>query len=209
MKTIHPDLCERTNMNIDRLKVISGGQTGVDIKALEAARSIGVSTGGTCPKGFITSSGRNTSLKNIYNLEELESTLPLGAQYVIRSKKNVDDADAVLAYSLYNSIGTMKTIGYAQSKKWIPCKSHLHLRISSNFEGWYVLNGGHRPVFVVASVDPSDTLSVIEGFSDFLAKNTIHTLNVCGHRGSKEFNRYSDGCTSSLKQLLEIFISDR
>lgn len=34
-----------------KLKIISGGQTGVDRAALDAAMACGVATGGWCPEG--------------------------------------------------------------------------------------------------------------------------------------------------------------
>ena len=36
------------------MKIISGGQTGVDRLALDVAKSLNIATGGTAPKGYLT-----------------------------------------------------------------------------------------------------------------------------------------------------------
>ena len=46
-------------------KIISGGQTGADQIGLEVALSLGIPTGGTAPKGFITETGPNYKLRDI------------------------------------------------------------------------------------------------------------------------------------------------
>ena len=49
-------------------RVISGGQTGIDQLGLEVARSLGTPTGGVAPKGYLTESGPNSSLREWYGL---------------------------------------------------------------------------------------------------------------------------------------------
>jgi hypothetical protein len=51
-------------------EIWSGGQTGVDIAALEAARSKGVNTGGWMPKGWITQDGPRPEYEKLYGLRE-------------------------------------------------------------------------------------------------------------------------------------------
>jgi hypothetical protein len=69
-------------------KIISGGQTGVDRAALDAAINLAVSHGGWIPKGRITESG---PLPEKYNLKETRSS-----SYADRTEKNVQDADGTL-----------------------------------------------------------------------------------------------------------------
>ncbi|GAH86529.1 unnamed protein product, partial [marine sediment metagenome] len=93
-------------------KVISGGQTGVDQAGLEAAKELGIKTGGYIPRGFLTENGSDYSLKK-FNLTEMKST-----SYVIRSIFNVDNSDGTIAFRLKSSPGTDKTIGYCQTNDW-------------------------------------------------------------------------------------------
>jgi hypothetical protein len=69
-------------------KVISGGQTGVDRAALDAAMEAGIAVGGSCPKGRRAEDG---VIPPRYPLEELS-----GAEYGSRTEKNVADSDATL-----------------------------------------------------------------------------------------------------------------
>lgn len=52
-------------------KVISGGQTGADRAALEAAAKLGVPTGGWAPPGFLTSRGKDFALRDQFHLKEI------------------------------------------------------------------------------------------------------------------------------------------
>ena len=69
-------------------KVISGGQTGVDRGALDAAIDVGIEHGGACPKGRLAEDG---SIPTKYRLRELPSR-----KYSVRTEQNVIDADATL-----------------------------------------------------------------------------------------------------------------
>jgi len=92
-------------MKTSRLeKVISGGQTGVDIAALKAARDAGLQTGGSIPKGFLTERGCNPSLAKL-GLVETEST-----SYVPRTEANVRDSEATFWYGDPNSRGGKLTL---------------------------------------------------------------------------------------------------
>lgn len=69
-------------------RVISGGQTGVDRGALEAAIAFGLEHGGWCPAGRISEDG---TIPSRYQLIELESP-----EYAPRTEKNVLESDATL-----------------------------------------------------------------------------------------------------------------
>ncbi len=69
-------------------KIVSGGQTGVDRAALEAAIYFGIDHGGWCPRGRLAEDG---SVPAKYQLQELPSS-----KYWIRTERNVVDSDATL-----------------------------------------------------------------------------------------------------------------
>jgi len=70
------------------LRVISGGQTGVDRAALDAARSSGLATGGWCPHGRLAEDG---AIPALYPLRETTSR-----DTTVRTRANVAEADATL-----------------------------------------------------------------------------------------------------------------
>lgn len=70
------------------MKIISGGQTGVDRAALDAAIEAGIPHGGWCPRGRLAEDGR---IPDEYELVETESP-----DYPARTEQNVLDADATL-----------------------------------------------------------------------------------------------------------------
>jgi len=72
-------------------KIISGGQTGVDRGALDAAIALGIAHGGSCPRGRLAEDGR---IPDRYAMTELDSS-----DYAVRTEKNVIDSDATLILS--------------------------------------------------------------------------------------------------------------
>lgn len=97
-------------MQKNELKIVSGGQTGVDQGALQAARDLGLEWGGWVPKGWRTENG---TLNLIYREKMREHA---SANYLARTRKNVIDSHATLiivnAYPL--SGGTLKTRFFCQ-----------------------------------------------------------------------------------------------
>jgi hypothetical protein len=69
-------------------RIVSGGQTGVDRGALDAALELGVPCGGWCPKGRRAEDGR---LESRYPLRETSSP-----RYPQRTEWNVRDSDGTL-----------------------------------------------------------------------------------------------------------------
>jgi hypothetical protein len=73
-------------------RIVSGGQTGVDRAALDAARAAGLDIGGWCPRGRRAEDGR---VPDIYPLRETEAR-----GYGTRTRDNVRDSDATLILNL-------------------------------------------------------------------------------------------------------------
>jgi Circularly permutated YpsA SLOG family/Domain of unknown function (DUF6794) len=72
-------------------KIISGGQTGADQAALDAAIKLGIAYGGWIPKGRLTEEG---ALPDKYNLTEMPSS-----SYPLRTDQNVIEATGTLIVS--------------------------------------------------------------------------------------------------------------
>ena len=72
-------------------KIISGGQTGADRAALDAAIKLSVPHGGWIPKGRLTEAG---PLSDEYNLTEMPS-----GSYPLRTEQNVIDSSGTLIVS--------------------------------------------------------------------------------------------------------------
>ncbi|RPH39365.1 MAG: molybdenum cofactor carrier, partial [Burkholderiales bacterium] len=89
------------------ITIISGGQTGVDRAALDAAIASGLEYGGWCPKGRLAEDG---TIPFCYQLRETSSTA-----YRTRTSRNVRDSDGTLVL-LRDRLrgGTRYTIRYAE-----------------------------------------------------------------------------------------------
>ena len=95
------------------LRIISGGQTGCDRAALDAAIALGISHGGYVPKGRLAEDG---IVPHKYSMQEISSR-----HYQARTKKNVDSATATLVFATApHSKGVALTIQYAQASRK-PC----------------------------------------------------------------------------------------
>jgi len=82
-------------------KIISGGQTGADRAGLDAAKELGIKTGGYCPKGFLTENGQDKSLRK-FGLEESDTQ-----DYNERTVKNVEASDGTVIFSIVSKTGSL------------------------------------------------------------------------------------------------------
>lgn len=95
------------------MKVISGGQTGVDRAALDAAIAAGLPVGGWCPRGRKAEDG--VIIKR-YPLQETPSS-----GYTQRTEWNVRDSDGTLVFYISEMKGgTLLTLQMAE-KYGRPC----------------------------------------------------------------------------------------
>ncbi len=89
------------------LKIISGGQTGVDRAALDIAIRLNIPCGGWCPKNRRAEDG---SIDKKYPLKETDS-----AEYPQRTEWNVRDSDGTLILTWGKpSGGTLLTVKLAK-----------------------------------------------------------------------------------------------
>jgi hypothetical protein len=95
------------------MKIVSGGQTGVDRAALDAAIAVGIDHGGWCPRGRLAEDG---CIPERYRLRETDSP-----DYPARTELNVLDSDATLIlYRGWLSGGTELTFRLARGHRR-PC----------------------------------------------------------------------------------------
>lgn len=97
----------------DAIKLISGGQTGVDRAALDVALTFGLELGGWCPKGRKADDG---PIPDKYPLWETRSE-----EYHVRTQRNVECASATLVITRGAPTGgTRYTVEVAQTMRR-PC----------------------------------------------------------------------------------------
>jgi hypothetical protein len=145
-------------------KIISGGQTGVDRAALDAAIKLTIPHGGWIPQGRLTENG---PLPPKYQLQETRST-----SYADRTEKNVLDADATLIISrgpLTGGSEYTRDMAVKHKRLWL----HLDLKKIPAFQAAIAINDwiskkGIATLNVAgprASKDPKiykDTLNILE-----------------------------------------------
>ena len=112
-------------------KIISGGQTGVDQAALDAAINLAVAHGGWIPKGRMTESG---PLPEKYKLKETRSS-----SYADRTEKNVRDADGTLIIShglLTGGSEYTREMAIKHRRPWL----HIDLNQTAAFQAASAIN---------------------------------------------------------------------
>ena len=92
------------------IKIVSGGQTGVDRAALDVALACQIPHGGWCPAGRRAEDGK---IPDRYQLKETESS-----DYAVRTRLNVIDSDGTLIlYDNTISGGTKLTLKLARQNE--------------------------------------------------------------------------------------------
>lgn len=89
------------------MRVISGGQTGADRAGLEAARELGLPTGGYAPSNFWTEKGPAPELASF-------GLVATGGSLSNRTRLNVEAADATIVFSCRPSPGSALTVDLAK-----------------------------------------------------------------------------------------------
>ena len=162
------------------MKIISGGQTGVDRGALDAALAFEVECGGWCPAERLAEDG---TIPEHYPVVELPN-----AEYAERTARNVADSDGTLIISSGEPIGgTRETIDRCVELD----KPHLiidHAKIPTNEIVELVLGfvGDHH-VRLLNVAGPRAS-QWPEGHK--IAEQIVSTVSrrLSGHKGSREYS---------------------
>lgn len=158
-------------------RVVSGGQTGVDRAALDAAMVVGIPVGGWCPRGRRSEDG---VIPPHYPLQETPAY-----SYVVRTEWNIRDSDGTLVVVLNDiSSGTRMTIDAAQT-------------LQKPLQIVHLLPDPH-PGLLTAENSPADDLQTVVSW---IRQHKIRVLNVAGPRGSSSPQTYSLALTF-LMQLM-------
>jgi hypothetical protein len=101
---------QRPPLTVKALKIISGGQTGVDRAALDVALRHGIKCGGWCPAGRLDEFGK---IPDRYPVQELQ-----GGGFTERTLQNVKDSDGtVVIYPVELRGGTEQTVRFCVDLK--------------------------------------------------------------------------------------------
>ncbi len=158
-------------------RVVSGGQTGVDLAALDAAIEQDIEIGGWCPRGCINETGLIPTKYRPFLKEISETFQSEQENYDARTKANIQDSDGTLIIvpekQLYQQVqdGTKLTVEEVMRVK--------------------------KPYFIF---DLSKEEAVVECI-DWLKKEGILSLNVAGPRESSCPGIYKQTCNV----LFELF----
>lgn len=139
-------------------KVISGGQTGVDQAALNAAKDFGIPTGGWMPRGFRTLEGSRRDFVEKFGIQE-HSAFGYGP----RTRANVRDSDGTVRIALcFNSPGEKCTLSHIQ----LLHRPSLDIPVVVDYSGFSRLIVSDSQILILAN---------------FIEEHQIKVLNIAGN----------------------------
>ena len=156
----HPNITTLSGVNVIE-RIVTGGQTGVDRAALDAAIRLGICYGGWCPKGRIDERGiipgeydRLVEIMGVFSNDK--------ENYDARTRANIRDSDGTLIIipflpiPTYIQDGTLLTIREAEEKG--------------------------KPFLLMGLEDTND--DNLSKCIQWITENNITTLNLAGPRES-------------------------
>ena len=169
-------------------KVISGGQTGIDLIGLTVAKKLNIQTGGVAPKGYRTEEGFNLSLKE-YGLTESKSS-----DYDVRTKENIISSDGTVLFGNLNSPGTKLTLKILSQNN----KPFITNPTAGELQKWLLENeikvlnvAGNRASKLSQDQINTYTQILIEALSNELVSSNEKTDIFAPEEGLKKINPYS------------------
>ena len=152
-------------------KIVSGGQTGVDQGALEAALALNHPCGGWCPKGRLSEAG---IIPAIFPVREHSSL-----DYRDRTTANVRDSDGTLLFTFGEpSGGTAYTLEQAEALGRPYCLVDLYEAVPD-----VITQDGGVLVFRQAPEERPE-LPDVQAIRDWGCRQAVSVLNVAGPRES-------------------------
>jgi len=191
-------------------KIISGGQTGADRAALDAAIKMGITHGGWVPKGRLAEDG---PLPWHYELQETED-----ADYAERTARNIQEADGTLIVSqgaLSGGSALTRQLAIRQKRPWlhIDLNAHTAFQAAVTVSRWLaeerieVLNvAGPR-----ASKDPHIYTKTLNLLESVVHLNLVHeNLPTSERRQPAERLRLEDPTTqpATVAAAADLLIAD-
>jgi hypothetical protein len=146
------------------MKIISGGQTGVDRGALDAALALEIPHGGCCPKGRLAEDG---PIPAKYQLQETDS-----ADYAVRTERNVLESDATLILCRWGRSPSFRRKNGTIPFRRLTGGTLLTKRLCEEYR---------KPHRVINLNRPPSKKTILE----WLKKSNVQILNVAGPRESQ------------------------
>lgn len=157
--------------------IVSGGQTGVDRAALDAAVECRLPIAGWCPKGRRSEQG---PIPPQYDLKETAAR-----SYSVRTEWNVRDSDGTLVIVMDKvTSGTKLTVGLARKA----AKPLQIVKLRPDESGSLFR-------------DENSLTEQIDSVVDWIYQHRIRVLNVAGPRGSSHKDVYADAMDFMVKVL--------
>ena len=171
------------------MKIISGGQHGVDISALRAAKRVGLQTGGLAPPWLVIQFDLNAQFG--VRAMAMDRGIRSRAQMLaLRSMCNVDGSDATVAFLLEPGAGTERTVVYARTRKWADSRMRYEAAAEEP-------PSDYKPVLVITDLDEA-----ADAVRAFLVKHRPQTVNVCGSRARANEQRVEAVLADALQSFV-------